>query len=88
MQFQRKVAQVLSNVLDRKISHVRKPEADVAVDLQSQGLEPEYSRMLAALDTSVANGIEHRLNDEVLLVTGRPPKLFREFVEASREIWT
>ena len=78
----------MSKVLSRKISHVRKSEAEVAVDLESLGLMPEYAHMLAALDTAVANGIEHRLNDEVLLVTGRSPKQFLEFVEANREIWT
>ena len=44
--------------------------------------------MLAALDTAVANGIEERLNEKVLQITGRSPKAFKEFVEANKAVWT
>jgi festuclavine dehydrogenase len=89
MIMQSKVAEILSKALGRKISHVRISEEEVAADLQSAGgLEPGYARMLAALDTAVANGIEERLNEKVLQITGRSPKAFKEFVEANKAVWT
>jgi festuclavine dehydrogenase len=89
MIMQSKVAEILSKALGRKMSHVRISEEEVAADLQSAGgLEPGYARMLAALDTAVANGIEERLNEKVLQITGRSPKAFKEFVEANKAVWT
>ncbi|KAH0536043.1 hypothetical protein FGG08_007050 [Glutinoglossum americanum] len=81
------VAQVLSGTLGRKITHVRVSEAEAAADLRSANLQADYAQMLAALDTAVANGVESRLNDEVLLVTGRSPKTFQEFVEVNKKVW-
>jgi len=83
------VAEILTKALGRRISHVRISEEEVASDLQSAGgLELGYARMLAALDTAVANGIEQRLNDKVWQITGRSPKAFKEFVEANKAVWT
>jgi len=67
---------------------VRISEKELAEDLQSFDLQPDYAQVLAALDTAVSNGLEERLNDNVLSVTGRPPKLFQEFVSENRKVWT
>ena len=63
-------------------------EKEVAEELEFFDLQPEYAQVLAALDTAVSNGVEERLNNTVLSVTGRSPKLFQEFVNENRNLWT
>jgi len=82
------VAQILSDTLGRKITHVTISEKEVAEELESFDLQPEYAQVLAALDTAVSNGVEERLNNTVLSVAGRPPKRFQEFVNENRNVWT
>jgi hypothetical protein len=62
-------------------------EKELAEELQSFDLQPDYAQVLAALDTAVSNGVEERLNNKVLSVAGRPPKLFQEFVNENRQVW-
>lgn len=43
--------------------------------------------MLAELDIKIGKGMEERLNDTVLKVTGRSPMTFREYAEKNKEAW-
>lgn len=82
------VAQILSDTLGRKITHVTISEKGLAEELQFFDLQPEYAQVLAALDTAVSNGVEERLNNNVLSVAGRPPKRFQEFVNENKQVWS
>lgn len=81
------VAQILSHALGRKITHVSISEKELAEELQSFDLQPEYAQVLAALDTAVSDGVEERLNNTVLSMTSRPPKPFQQFVNENRKVW-
>ena len=52
-------------------------------------MQPEYAEVLAQLDTAVKNGIENRLNDDVLRVTGKEPRKFEDYVDeyVKKGVW-
>ncbi|PGG98245.1 hypothetical protein GX51_06893 [Blastomyces parvus] len=82
------LAEILSSVLDRKITHVKLSEAEFAARMESTlGIPQDYAQMLAVLETNVKNGAEDRMNDDVERVTGKSPRRFRDFAEASSECW-
>lgn len=82
-----KLADILSDVLGRKITHVKLTEKELAERHMSFGLEKTYAEMLAGLDTMVRDGQQEIQNDAVETVTGRPPKTFRAFVEQNQSVW-
>jgi hypothetical protein len=47
-------------------------------------MPPPYAAMLAALDTAIAAGAEDRVTDEVLRLTGAPPRSFEQFAAETR----
>jgi festuclavine dehydrogenase len=78
------VAALLSKKLGRKITLVNITEEEAAFAMTvAWGLPDNYARILAQLDTAIRNKEEERINDIVLRVTGREPKTFEEFVNAS-----
>jgi len=83
------VATFLTNALGRKISHVRISEDEVAAQLYAVGIPDDYSRVLAQLDTYIAEGKEEIMNDVVEKVTGERPVSFEEFVleAVGRGVW-
>ncbi|KAL8713532.1 MAG: hypothetical protein Q9220_002394 [cf. Caloplaca sp. 1 TL-2023] len=78
------LAETLSSVLGRPIAHVNRTEDQICEMRMKLGLEAGYARILASLDSSVAQGKEELHNDVVEKVTGRRPLTFREFAEKSR----
>ena len=56
--------------------------------LVQAGVSEYFSRFLARLEVSAAQGQEQALNDTVLKVTGHPPKRFLAFAEENRDIWS
>ena len=52
------------------------------------GVPAHTANMLGELDTGIKNGMEDRLNDTVLKVTGSSPMTFREFAEKNKDAWT
>ena len=81
------VANVLSEVLGRKITHTNVSQQELADWLTSRGVPDHTAGMLAELDIGIKNGMENRLNDTVLKVTGRPPMTYREFAEKNKDAW-
>lgn len=53
------------------------------------GIEPDYARVLARLDTAVGKGEEERMNNDVEYMIGRPPISMKWFmmVEAEKGVW-
>lgn len=81
------IAEILTKVLNRKITHVKLSEPELAAAMHSNGIPEDYAEMLAALDTKLANGEEARLNEVVRKVTGREPKVFSTFAEENKSCW-
>jgi festuclavine dehydrogenase len=55
--------------------------------LKGFGMPEDYSRMMSAMDTAIKHGAEERTNDAVLALTGKKPRAFREWAEASKGVW-
>ncbi|KAK3939700.1 hypothetical protein QBC46DRAFT_387357 [Diplogelasinospora grovesii] len=81
------IAEILSSVLGRRIVHVDLSSSELEKRHQAFGMPKDYSRMMSALDTSIKYGAENRTNDVVLMLTGNPPKRFREFAESVKAVW-
>ncbi|KAH6650257.1 hypothetical protein F5144DRAFT_38742 [Chaetomium tenue] len=81
------IANILSEVLGRKIVHVDLSPEELEKRHQSFGMPEDYSRMMSAMDTSVKNGSENRTNDVILAVTGSAPRKFRDFALSVKEVW-
>lgn len=83
------VTEILTQKLQRKITHVKISEGELAAGMTTDGVPADYSRLLAQLDTAIKNGAEERLNRVVLEVTGREARRFLEYVDGCVEsgIW-
>jgi ergot alkaloid biosynthesis protein len=82
------VAQLLSVAVGKTIIHRRLTENELAIRFMREGIAPEYARVLAAMDTAIAQGAENRLTDDVLRSTGRAPSDFWTFATSTREVWS
>ncbi|KAL9045201.1 MAG: hypothetical protein Q9214_001723 [Letrouitia sp. 1 TL-2023] len=81
------LAEILSEVLGRKIQHENYTEEQLAARYIKAGMPDSYAKMLSNLDTQVSNGLENKLNDVVENLTGRPPKTFKAFAEENKAVW-
>ena len=46
-----------------------------------------YATTLAAMDTSIAEGSEDRVTDNVLRITGRQPSSLADFAARHKAVW-
>jgi uncharacterized protein YbjT (DUF2867 family) len=83
----RQIADILTEVLGRKIVHVDLAPAELEERYQGFGVPGDYSKMLTAMDTSIKFGAENRTNDVILAVTGSAPRRFRDFAESAKGVW-
>ena len=83
------VAELLTNKLGRKITHVKLSEAQLAEAMSSFGIPIDYAKLLAQLDTVIKNGEEEKLNSVILDITGHEPTRFHDFVKRCVEsgVW-
>ncbi|AEO66121.1 uncharacterized protein THITE_2143750 [Thermothielavioides terrestris NRRL 8126] len=81
------IADILTEVLGRKIVHVDLAPAELEERYQGFGVPGDYSKMLTAMDTSIKFGAENRTNDVILAVTGSAPRRFRDFAESAKGVW-
>jgi festuclavine dehydrogenase len=82
-----KTAQILTEVIGKRITHVNLTEQEFVDQLTSAGLSEDQAKSLASLEGVIKEGGEERLNDVVLKITGQPPRTFREYAEASKSEW-
>lgn len=84
-----KVAEMITKALGRKITHVRITEDESAERLHGLGIPEDYSRILAQLDTYIAEHKEEIQNDGVFRVTGKQPVKFENFIQecVANGIW-
>ncbi|GAB0138828.1 agroclavine dehydrogenase [Epichloe bromicola] len=81
------VAETLSTVLGRTITHVKLTEHELAKRLENGGMPAEDAKMLAGMDTSISDGVEDRLNKVVKHVTGADPRTFLDFATQQKATW-
>ncbi|KAK3394229.1 hypothetical protein B0H63DRAFT_517369 [Podospora didyma] len=81
------IADILTDVLGRKIVHVDMSSNDLEKRHQSFGMSAEYAKTLSALDTAIKFGSENRTNDVILTLTGLAPKRFRQYAESHKDVW-
>ncbi|KAK2047274.1 family ergot alkaloid biosynthesis protein [Colletotrichum somersetense] len=81
------VAEILSDVLGRKIVHKNLSAPELVERFVSQGMPRDYAEMMAALDTAIKNGSENRTNSVVLALTGKKPRKFRDTAEKYKGVW-
>ncbi|OQE13753.1 hypothetical protein PENSTE_c046G08691 [Penicillium steckii] len=82
------VADILTEVLGRKISHVSMSEAEYTKFLtDSAGLPHYYAATLASMEAEVAVGGEEKNSDDVKEVTGVSPLAFRDFAAREKGRW-
>ncbi|GAD92332.1 hypothetical protein NFIA_095230 [Paecilomyces variotii No. 5] len=81
------IAEKLSTSLGRRIEHVNLSSEDRYQNLVDAGASDYYARFLVNLETAASGGFETHMNDDVLQVTGRPPKSFDLFAQQYRAVW-
>lgn len=75
-------AEIIGKWTGTPVHHRALGTDDFTRHLTASGLPIEFAAFLAALDEDIRGGSEDRVTDTVERVTGRPPRGFREFVEA------
>ncbi|KAI0126868.1 hypothetical protein BJ170DRAFT_596437 [Xylariales sp. AK1849] len=81
MRITNKLANIFTKVLGRQIIHHDLKQTEAKQRHQSFGTPKEYANVVAAIDKSVKNRAQNRLNDVVLATTGRKSQDSREFVQ-------
>ncbi|KAH8595532.1 hypothetical protein B0O99DRAFT_652010 [Bisporella sp. PMI_857] len=83
------IAKLMSEALGREITHVDISEDAFAAAVEKFGIEKDYARALAKLETGVKEGKEMIVDDSVLRITGTPPVKFRHFLNEAieRGVW-
>ncbi|KAK4648064.1 uncharacterized protein QC761_106810 [Podospora bellae-mahoneyi] len=81
------IAEILTEVLGRKIVHVDLSSAELEKRHARFGMPEEYARMMSAMDTAIKFGAENRTNDVIFSVTGTAPKKFRDYAMSVKDVW-
>jgi hypothetical protein len=55
--------------------------------MQAAGVPENYSKVMSALDHKISLNKEHRWNEVVQGLLGRPPKDFRTFARENKHVW-
>lgn len=81
------VAETLSDVLGRRIEHVKLSREERHQGLVGAGISDYFAGFLSELEEAASAGFETRMNDEVERVTGKRPKSLGLFVQENKETW-
>ncbi len=81
------VAKILTEVTKNPVTHHNLSEAELSVRYRAAGLPEAYATTLAAMDTSIAEGSEDRVTDNVLRITGRQPSSLADFAARHKAVW-
>lgn len=80
-------AVIISEAAQRPVRHRSVSWKQLTERLVSLGIPQPYALFLAGLDEAINNGVEDRVTDTVLEVTGRGPKSLREFAAENAQRW-
>jgi predicted phage-related endonuclease len=81
------IASTLSNVLGRKIKHVKLDEQGRIDSLVQAGVSDYFANFITRLELLASNDFEKATGDVVQRLTGHPPKSFKEFAEENKSVW-
>lgn len=81
------VADCISKVIGRRISHHRLGPEALAARYRSSGLGSIHAQGLAAMDVAIAAGAENRVTICVEQLTGRSPTKFDAFAAGCKKWW-
>jgi ergot alkaloid biosynthesis protein len=81
------VAQIISDVTGRRVTHQRVSAEKLAEWYRSIGRPDMLSQMLAAMDVMIAHGAEDRTTDCVHELTGRAPITVEAFARDNAKVW-
>ncbi|MEI5100522.1 NAD(P)H-binding protein [Streptomyces sp. PmtG] len=76
------VADVVTRVTGRAVSHRPVPPGELAARLAASGMPAAFAGFLAGLDAAIGRGAEDRVTDTVERITGRAPRAFAEMYAA------
>ncbi|KAF8150624.1 hypothetical protein B0H34DRAFT_665422 [Crassisporium funariophilum] len=79
------IAELLSSILGRTITHTRLSETEVTNLCLSAGLQREWAEYLSSLDVGIAHGSEERVFSRPDKVTGK--RRLPDFLKANRNCW-
>ncbi|KAJ0267826.1 hypothetical protein COL940_013983 [Colletotrichum noveboracense] len=81
------IAEILTEVLGRKIIHKNLSRKGLEDRYVNYGLPQDYAEMMGAMDTNIKNRSENRTNSVVLALTGKQPRKFRDVAKKLRNVW-
>ncbi|USW50758.1 Putative NAD(P)-binding domain superfamily [Septoria linicola] len=81
------VASIISEVIGKKIEHVKLNFSDYEAFLVSHGLDSWVANLLAGVDVQVAGGFRAETTNVVRKVTGEAPKTFKRFALENKSVW-
>ncbi|KAH9894536.1 hypothetical protein F4778DRAFT_279044 [Xylariomycetidae sp. FL2044] len=82
------LASTYTEVLGRQVVYHELTRDQLSDRQVEAGLPRDYADTLADLDVAIKNGAEERWGEgDVLAVTGRKPRRYRDFVEANKAVW-
>jgi festuclavine dehydrogenase len=79
------VAEMISDALGRKITHIKTSEAELARSFGAF-VPGDYANMLAGMDSMIKRGAEERTNEVVEETTGQKPRTLESFVSQRVEM--
>ncbi|KAJ7154761.1 hypothetical protein C8R46DRAFT_960870, partial [Mycena filopes] len=79
-----KIAEMLTEILGRKITHTRAAKEEFMQVWTARGMPEDYAQMMFTMEGIVAKGAEERLFHRADVVGKRT---LRAFLEANREVW-
>jgi uncharacterized protein YbjT (DUF2867 family) len=82
-----RVAELISQACDRRISHTPVSTEEMAERLIKRGLPEATARFLAFGYATIAAGMADRTTDAIRTLTGRPPTTFQTFAAANADVW-
>lgn len=80
-------AAIISDSVCRPIEHIQLSETELVARHTSMGLEQQYAQILSAMDIGIARGLEDRVSNEVVSITGNAPISLSDFAARHRELW-
>lgn len=81
------VAEIIGGSIGERVVHRNLSVEALAARHEKQGIPPDFARMLAGMDGSIASGTEDRVTSQVQRVTGARPTNFTAFAAQARDIW-
>jgi hypothetical protein len=78
------VAETLTEVLGKKVEHVKLGRDNFEKKLLQLGFEPDFATYMADLDFRISQGLGKENTDVVLEVTGSPPRTLKEWAIANK----